>query len=749
LRLWTQDFYRTRDKFLVKKVNLLSIQNAVVENAKIFFTVNFLLSVMFCFVAYFHFKDLQDAKNTTMHEKIVYDFRLALEQYLHPLQGIASAFHFSSLNINPVDFRNLALARDSFQNFKGALGFGFIRKVESHNLQKYLKSQRIRRPEFTLRRLSQSNEAQIIDEYFIVEVVEPMEKCNQGVGLVVSDESTRRETAVRAMNTGAPTLSSSIQLFQVDGSGPVGFLFLLPVYKTPKIPETLIERAENLIGWAYTPLLMNELIEFVLSQNTAQLPFQVSEIRDDGNQKILFSDGNFEKADRDVSKIFKSEISIGGRSWIVDSLVPITERFSLLAEIGIFLLLYIFGALSFYYYAVLVNRKMVFDSELLVRSEKEIARATRELSDQKNFLQSVVNEIPAVVAYWDKDLRNQLNNRASATFWGMGLRETQGMHISEVIPKDVYENDLPFMLAALEGKEQGIERVIVNATGEQRNCIVRFKPYVSNLSISGLIVTIIDISEIRELEKQNQENQALLFSKSKLSLLGEMAGGIAHEINNPLTIIKGKSKIIGRIIRESIGDDAAKQVLARHLEEVEQTTIRIATIVKGLRSFSRDADSDSFRVIGISDIVSNVLGLTSEKLKHLDIRLSTDGVKAGQNIFCNQTQIEQILMNLISNAVDAIHGLKEKWIRIDVAEKSLCWTIRVIDSGRGIDPAIVDKIMNPFFTTKGVGHGTGLGLSISKGLVEKHGGKIEYELFDMRTSFVISFPKVKPTGVAV
>ena len=143
----------------------------------------------------------------------------------------------------------------------------------------------------------------------------------------------------------------------------------------------------------------------------------------------------------------------------------------------------------------------------------------------------------------------------------------------------------------------------------------------------------------------------------------------------------------------------------------------------------------------VENIIEQTLSLTKERVNKRSIDIRVNYMQSGLTLSCNQVQIEQVLINLISNSIDAIEDLNEKWINIHVSLVRDRVHIRFVDSGCGIAPAVVDKIMQPFFTTKAVGKGTGIGLSISKGILENHGGHLTYELFDGHTSFVMNLPE--------
>ncbi len=318
-----------------------------------------------------------------------------------------------------------------------------------------------------------------------------------------------------------------------------------------------------------------------------------------------------------------------------------------------------------------------------------------------------------------------------------------GEHLSEILPPDIYAASLPSLEKALKGESLSFERKVRSASNKIKTLHFRVGPYLKDDTVDGLIVVGVDISRLKELEKMNTENQALLFQKSKLSLLGEMAGGIAHEINNPLAIIKGKVAVAEQSIKFLKGKPPGMDKIQGNLRDISETVDRIAKIIKGLRAFSRDSEQDPFTNVAMEEIVQGAVNLVSEKLKSKGVLVQIIGGRIDQIVNCNQVQLEQVILNLIANSADAIANLDYKWIRIEISKAMDDICIRVTDSGPGISPEIVDKMMNPFFTTKEVGAGTGLGLSISQGIIENHGGHIEYELYNGNTSFLITLPRAR------
>jgi len=225
----------------------------------------------------------------------------------------------------------------------------------------------------------------------------------------------------------------------------------------------------------------------------------------------------------------------------------------------------------------------------------------------------------------------------------------------------------------------------------------------------------------------------------KMSALGEMSGGVAHEINNPLSIIAAKcDQIITQIKNEEIDQNA----LILGLKKIEDTTFRIAKIVRALRNFSRDAEHDPIVEVDPESVIDDALSLSEARMNYAGIKLSKE-IHSTTKILCRPTQLTQVLINLLNNSFDAVGETPDAWLKIETRQRGSFVDIWITDSGKGISPAIADKMMQPFFTTKELGKGTGLGLSISKGLMESMHGELRYSESSPNTQFLISIPAVQ------
>ena len=235
-----------------------------------------------------------------------------------------------------------------------------------------------------------------------------------------------------------------------------------------------------------------------------------------------------------------------------------------------------------------------------------------------------------------------------------------------------------------------------------------------------------------------RDQRATLLTSAKMSSLGEMASGIAHEINNPLSIILMKSSHIKKRL-ESENPDCEK--ISEDVSKIENTAHRIAKIIKGLRTFSRDSEKDPLQLTSIKEILEDTLELCHEKLRFKNIEVSSD-IPKNLETLCRPPQISQIFMNLLSNSMDAIEHHSNPWIKVIAAAENGVIKIKFIDSGPGVPEEIITKIMQPFYTTKDIGKGTGLGLSISQGIAKDHGGQLYYQDNSPHTTFVLELPQV-------
>ena len=378
---------------------------------------------------------------------------------------------------------------------------------------------------------------------------------------------------------------------------------------------------------------------------------------------------------------------------------------------------------------------------------KQREHTEASLRDSEKQFRSLYENAPnAYCSVSIKDGSIKCFNQQMISLSGYNEEELKGFRISELYS----DTDTGITLGLkifkkLKEGEPTLNAEVQLVRGDGRNIWVSISVHPlldSDGNVTEGQYSILDISD-------SHRNQYNLLQISKLASLGEMATGIAHELNQPLNIIRMSTDSLIEILEEEGGINS--EVLATKLERIESQTGRAAAIIDHIRIFARKAN-DTPTPISISDIVQRVNTFMAEQLRLDDISLIKDIPEKCRAVNGSQIQMEQVLMNLVSNARDAINSRKEIdpinmgagkiFIGINDDLSSDHVKIIVNDNGGGISKDIRGRIFEPFFTTKKVGHGTGLGLSLSYGLISEAGGEIDVENIADGAQFTITLPVI-------
>lgn len=266
--------------------------------------------------------------------------------------------------------------------------------------------------------------------------------------------------------------------------------------------------------------------------------------------------------------------------------------------------------------------------------------------------------------------------------------------------------------------------------GDQRKAMLHIlkDSHESNLRLGdsrkAMIHIMGDLRETtQEMERREQElrdKQEQLVQAGKLATLGELTTGVAHELNNPLNNI---GLFVGNVIdRVHLGELETERVLA-DLENAMEQVRKATEIISHLRTFGRAAPV-TLEAVDVGEVIELALSLMHEQLRLRAIEVELDLYPGELVVLGNPIQLEQIFINLLTNARDALEDSPRRVIRIASSHEGDRIRIVLADTGPGIPPAIAQRIFDPFFTTKEVGAGTGLGLSITYSIVKEHGGEI-------------------------
>jgi len=278
----------------------------------------------------------------------------------------------------------------------------------------------------------------------------------------------------------------------------------------------------------------------------------------------------------------------------------------------------------------------------------------------------------------------------------------------------------------------------VRPDGERRVVVISVRA-IRYLDRNALISSLVDVTELRSAQEQ-------VVQAAKLATLGEMATSIAHEINQPLNIIRMSAEAATELARD--GAPLPDQVTTL-LDRITSQIDRAAAITEHMTRFGRRA-TETTQTFSVGEIVINATGLFREQLRLRGIGLDVDLHESGQRVEGNAIQLEQVILNLLANARDAITDkppadcaqLAEERITVRVEGCTAGTGISIIvqDTGGGICDGIRGRIFEPFFTTKDIGKGTGLGLAVSDTIVNEMGGTLTGQNVDGGARFTVTLP---------
>lgn len=368
----------------------------------------------------------------------------------------------------------------------------------------------------------------------------------------------------------------------------------------------------------------------------------------------------------------------------------------------------------------------------------EVEKAKAIALEKSQYAMAIIDAMPGFVSWVDADLNYLGVNQKMLDFFDVNESDFIGKKVGSVFeeksgkPSEIYLHTKNLF----KSRKKMIQQELMFEFGDRKIYnIVSINKYNDD---QNAVLVSVDITEVKEMEKKVKEEQLRAESSAKLAAFGEMAAGIAHEINNPLSVISGMVGIIKKQCSYNIVDT---NKLLDIVNKVDLSIDRINKIIKGMKNLSRDGTNDPFEFALIAEIMDDTFALFNKKClsKNIDLRILDYPLNLGLD--CQLVQIGQVLVILLNNAIDAIEGLEERWIKIEVSDFYNNIKISISDSGKGISKEISEKVFSPFFTTKPVGKGTGLGLSLAYRIVHFHSGTIAIDELQENTKFDIILPK--------
>lgn len=404
------------------------------------------------------------------------------------------------------------------------------------------------------------------------------------------------------------------------------------------------------------------------------------------------------------------------------ALIPSIQVYLILTQPAVVCTLIAFFTL-FYLYQVRLSHLY------LKRSiENELA-----LTLERDKLQSLLNAVPGFVSFIDNELRYQILNEFGKSYYSE--KNILGKSVGFLHPEsDFVQFVQDFMKSE---KETSTRELSIEFSGIMKSFIVSIKKIFE--PIGGAVIVSVPMDELVEARENLRIQEAKSHYTAKLVAIGEMAAGIAHEINNPLAIIQGSSDQIEKITAKSETDIAR---LIEYNTKIQKTVGRISKIVRSLKGLARNGENDPLVSFHFSTILEPCIEICRQRFRDEKVNFEISPFRPDLAFVGQEIQLSQVLMNLINNAFDAaIDNEHPRWVKIEIVEASDYADIRISDSGKGIPSHIKNRIMEPFFTTKPINKGTGLGLSISKNILEKHDGSLILDDNALNTTFIMRLKK--------
>lgn len=368
---------------------------------------------------------------------------------------------------------------------------------------------------------------------------------------------------------------------------------------------------------------------------------------------------------------------------------------------------------------------VAIDNSLLLRSEREKASLLEHL---KQFSESIIESVNVGILVIDSSGR--------ITTWNSALEEMLSIPREEALGADalkIFNQEMIETIRAVSGTRgwvvEDVRHLYKFHTLRRDDTSI-----VINLSLApfedaahtlaGTLVVVEDVTDRVKLEDQLQQSD-------KLSSIGLLAAGVAHEVNTPLA---GISSYTQMLLSQMIDEDPKRRVLEKVLTQTE----RASGIVNNLLNFSRTSGAD-FGPVDINRVVEDTLQLLELQLRKSDVEIDRRYAENLPEAYGNAGKLQQVFMNLILNARDAMPG--GGTLEVETEEVDRMIVIHIRDTGIGIAAENITKIYDPFFTTKSVGQGTGLGLAVSYGIVQEHSGRMQVESSPGKgTTFTIKIP---------
>lgn len=404
---------------------------------------------------------------------------------------------------------------------------------------------------------------------------------------------------------------------------------------------------------------------------------------------------------------------------------------ALLPIIGSLFIMSSLEEFSLFLMVIIYNIFITFTAGMIRKSYIQSLQNENQLIDERDKVSGLMNAFPGIVTLVDNNLTYRMMNsfghrlfkNISVIDRPVGFMNTEN-DFGKIVKDFHLSNKMSQSLEIELNMPNGKNWSLINLTRltQPQNWMV-----IATIFIDDLVQARRDLA----MERSKADATA------RLASLGQMAQGVAHEINNPLSVVMFSAEELHQRARDG---DIDPELFENFSGKIVKMSHRMAKIIKGLRYFSRDAENDPFKPTSLEHIIEQAVDLQREILKNNGVVLEVHLPDEDLQIQCREVQIIQVIMNLLNNARDATLSESERWIRLRAHADATSVTLKVENSGTPIPEELKEKIFEPFFSTKEVNKGTGLGLSISIGLMQQNDGDLKLTSF-APTTFELTFKR--------
>jgi|GEM_PF-1964016 PAS domain S-box-containing protein len=650
------------------------------------------------------------------------------------------------------------VSRKKFQTFvapfikqyKSIQGLAWVPRVQHSEREAYRTAAQKQFPNFQITHEKEAGvkvKASKQDEYLPVYYVELYRGNEKELGADLSAMPNFSKTLGKSRDMNTSLIMT--RPIQVHGEKAYELLVYRPVYRRGALLKTVKERRDNFLGFILGMYDVDTMITSVLRHNVYKEPFNINLLDLSGRKgdQVLFAyRGRLGAPVKDkqskekLTLFYDTHFTLAGKSFALQ-FTPAGKLYS--AE---------FARSSWLDFAlglIITFLLSIYVLSVLGRSEKTM-RLARELQETKEYTENIIQSMSNMLIVFDRDWMIGTVNLATLKKLGYKQEALLGKPIDTLLENDNAEINAKVKALLHQDPHGSLEVDLMKSDGSVLSGLLFMSPmYADKHKIQAIVCLVEDLSERKLLEEEKDSVQNQLFQSQKLESIGQLAGGIAHDFNNIMNIILGEVMLLKK------QDKTLDAVVVDRLKIIETSAGRATELTQKLLGFARKGQYEK-KYLSMNALVEEtqtILSSTIEKSINVALKLDTDlWMIAGDG-----SQLSQVLMNLCLNARDAMPAGGELTITTQNlnADKLYCTQhpqltqgryvmLSVADTGVGIDKLNLEKIYEPFFTTKPVTEGTGLGLSLVYGIIKNHHGFLSvYSESNEGTTFQFFLPAVE------